>query len=70
MLTYWGTRRIVVVDEVDVDDSALCFLLDDGEIIRAAINRNHSGYAMAHADLHARRGIKGFQLCALSCDDV
>lgn len=65
-----GTRRIVVVSRVETDDSALCFLLDDGEVIRAGIDARHAQYALLHAERHAARGIDGFQLCALDCSEV
>lgn len=63
-----GARRLVVVARIDPgDDVSLCALLDDGEVVRAAISARHADVALHHAQEHARRGVGVIQVCSIGC---
>ncbi len=61
-------RRTVVITRVDAgDDTSLCALADDGEMIRVAVNSRVGELAIDHARGHIAHGFDLVQVCSLGC---
>jgi hypothetical protein len=63
-----GQRRLIVVAHVDTgDETSLCALYDDGDVVRIAVSDRYVDRGISHAEGHVARGFGLVQLCSVDC---